>query len=133
MANTDFKSVAEYIATKPKDVQAILRRFRATLSKALPRADEVISYQIPTYKLDGTAVIFFAGWKEHCALYPATAGVVETFKKDLAPYEVRKGTIRFPLSKPVPFKLVERIAKLRAKEVIEAAEAKLAVRKKRRR
>jgi uncharacterized protein YdhG (YjbR/CyaY superfamily) len=133
MATTDFKSVAKYIAAKPKDVQPILRRIRSTLSKALPRAEEVISYQIPAYKLNGTAVIFFAGWKEHCSLYPATAGVVETFKKELAPYEVSKGTIRFPLSKPMPFKLIERIAKLRATEVIEAAEAKLAVRKKRKR
>jgi uncharacterized protein YdhG (YjbR/CyaY superfamily) len=131
MAKTDFKSVDEYIAKHPEDVQAILQRVRSTIRKALPGAQEVISYQIPTYKLHGGYVIYFAGWKRHYSLYPATDHLVAAFKDELAPYEVSKGTIRFPLSQPVPVKLIERIAKFRAKEAAERASAKLAARKKR--
>src|SRR5687767_4070473 len=99
MAKTDFKSVDEYIATHPEVVQAILQRVRTTIRKAVPGAEEVISYQIPAYKLHGGAVIYFAGWKRHFSLYPATGPLVEAFRDDLAPYEVNdKGTIRFPLS-----------------------------------
>jgi uncharacterized protein YdhG (YjbR/CyaY superfamily) len=124
MAKTHFKSVDEYIATHPEDVQAILQRVRSTIRKAVPGAEEVISYQIPAYKLHGGPVLYFAGWKQHYSLYPATAHVVAAFKDDLAPYEVNKGTIRFPLSQPVPVKLIERIAKFRAKETAERARAK---------
>jgi len=123
MAKTDFKSVDEYIATYPEDVQAILQRVRSTIRKALPGADEVISYQIPAYKLHGDPVLYFAGWKQHYSLYPATDRLVEAFKDDLAPYKVDKGTIRFPLAQPVPVKLIERIAKFRAKEAAERAKA----------
>jgi uncharacterized protein YdhG (YjbR/CyaY superfamily) len=117
MANTDFKSVDEYIASKPESVQGILERVRGAIRKALPGADEVISYQIPAYKLQGRAVIYFAGWKQHYSVYPAIGALVEAFKDELAPYEISKGTIRFPLSAPVPVRLIGRLAKFRAKEV----------------
>ena len=120
MAKTDFKSVDEYIATFPEDVQAVLQRVRRTIRKAVPGADEVISYQIPAYKLRGVRVIFFAGWKEHFSLYPATGLLVKAFKEEIAPYKVSKGTIRFPLAKPAPVKLIERIVKFRAKEATES-------------
>jgi uncharacterized protein YdhG (YjbR/CyaY superfamily) len=123
MAKTDFKSVDEYIATHPEDVQAILQRVRSAIRTAVPGAEEVISYQIPAYKLHGGTVIYFAGWKRHYSLYPATGHLVEAFKDDLAPYEVDKGTIRFPLSQPVPVKLIERIAKVRAKEAADRSTA----------
>jgi uncharacterized protein YdhG (YjbR/CyaY superfamily) len=126
MAKTDFKSVDEYITRYPEEVQAILQRVRRTIRKAVPGAEEVISYQIPTYKLHGGYVVYFAGWKEHYSLYPASAHLVEAFKDDLAPYKVNKGTIRFPLSQPVPVKLIERIAKFLAKEAAERARAKRA-------
>jgi uncharacterized protein YdhG (YjbR/CyaY superfamily) len=132
MAKTDFKSVGEYIATHPEDVQAILQRVRNTIVKAVPGAEEVISYQIPTYKLHGGYVVYFAGWKQHYSLYPATDHLVAAFKDDLAPYTVSKGTIRFPLSQPVPVKLIERIAKFLAKEATQRARAKQAWPKKRR-
>ncbi len=132
MAKTDFKSVDEYLATLPEDVQAILQRVRSAIRKAVPAAEEVISYQIPAYKLGGGRLLFFAGWKRHYSLYPATAGVVAALKDELAPYEISKGTIRFPLSEPVPVKLIERIAKLRAQEAAERAKAKLAAPKKHR-
>jgi uncharacterized protein YdhG (YjbR/CyaY superfamily) len=130
MAKADFKSVDEYIARQPEDVQRILQRVRSTIRKAVPGAEEVISYQIPTYKLHGGYVVYFAAWKQHYSLYPASDRLVAAFKDDLAPYEVNKGTIRFPLSQPVPVKLTERIAKFLAKESAERAKAKLARPKK---
>jgi len=117
MARTDFKSVDEYIATQPENVQAILQRVRGTIQKAVPRAEEVISYQIPAYKLHGGAVLYFAGWKQHYSLYPASDALVAAFRNELARYDLSKGTIRFPLSEPVPVNLIERIAKFRAEQL----------------
>jgi uncharacterized protein YdhG (YjbR/CyaY superfamily) len=132
MAKTHFKSVDEYIATQPDDVQKILQQVRGTIRKALPGAEEVISYQIPAFKLHGATVLYVAGWKEHYSLYPAGAKLIAAFKKDLAPYEYNdKGTIRLPLSKPVPVKLIERIAKFRAQEAAERSKAKPVKSKKR--
>jgi uncharacterized protein YdhG (YjbR/CyaY superfamily) len=124
MARTDFKSIDEYIATHPENVQAILERVRGILRRALPGAEEVISYQIPALRLHGARVIYFAGWKQHYSLYPAGARLVAAFKDELAPYEISKGTIRFPLSEPVPVRLIGRIAKFLAKEAAERAKAK---------
>ena len=132
MAKADSKSVDEYIGRHREEVQAILQRVRSTIRKAVPGAEEVISYQIPTYRLHGGYVVYFAGWKEHYSLYPASGHLVAAFKDDLAPYEVSKGTIRFPLSQPVPVKLIERIAKFLAKEAAERTRAKLAGPRKRR-
>jgi uncharacterized protein YdhG (YjbR/CyaY superfamily) len=123
-------SVDAYIAQQPKAAQTVLVQVRSILRKALPQADELISYQIPTYKLEGGAVVYFAGWKKHFSLYPASERLVQAFEKELARYEVQKGTIRFPLNEPVPAKLIERIAKFRAKETLEHAEEKSASKKK---
>lgn len=130
MAKTKFKSVDEYIATQPENVQAILDRVRGAIRKALPGAEEGISYGIPTCKLNRRYVIYYAGWKQHYSIYPITGRVVTALKKELAPYEVEKGTVRFPLSGAVPVRLIERITKLLAKEAAERAEAKLARAKK---
>ena len=127
MAKTDSKSVDEYIASQPKAAQGVLELVRNSIRKAVPNAEESISYKIPTYKLRGDPVIYFAGWKQHYSLYPATNHIVATFKDDLAAYEVKKGTIRLPLSQPVPAKLIKRIAKVRAKEVSERWKATSAV------
>lgn len=121
MPGTDFKSVDEYIASLPEGAQSVLKCVRSIIRKAIPEAAEVISYQIPTYKLHGDAVLYFAGWKRHYSLYPASERLVSAFKDELALFEVSKGTIRFPLSEPVPAKLIGRIAKFRAKEVAERA------------
>jgi uncharacterized protein YdhG (YjbR/CyaY superfamily) len=90
----------------------------------LPGAEEVISYQIPTYKLQGEPVLYFAGWKQHFSLYPATDPMLAMFAEELADYVVQKGTIRFPLAQAVPAKLIARIAKQRAKEVAELSQQK---------
>jgi uncharacterized protein YdhG (YjbR/CyaY superfamily) len=131
MARSVFKSVDEYIAAQPEAAQGKLKRVRSAIRKAVPGAEEMISYKIPTYKLRGSVVIYFAGWKQHYSLYPATANIIAALKRDLAPHEVKKSTIRFLLSKPVPEKLIERIAKLRAKEAAERQKAKAAKPKRR--
>jgi uncharacterized protein YdhG (YjbR/CyaY superfamily) len=123
MARTDFKSVAEYIASQPEAVREILGQVRSAIRAALPGAEEAISYQIPAYKTHGRAVLYFAGWKQHDSLYPVTAGVAAAFREELAAYKVSKGTIRFPLCQPVPVRLIGRIAKLRAKEAAEREKA----------
>jgi uncharacterized protein YdhG (YjbR/CyaY superfamily) len=124
MAKTDFQSVDEYISTFPADVQGVLQRVRRIIREAVPRAEEHISYQIPAYRVADGPVLYFAGWKQHYSLYPATAALTLALARELEPYEVRKGTIRFPLSAPVPVKLIARIAKLRAHETREPAEKK---------
>jgi uncharacterized protein YdhG (YjbR/CyaY superfamily) len=131
VTKTDLTSVDQYIASQPGAAQRVLKRVRSTIRKAVPGAEEAISYKIPTYKLRGRPVLYFAGWKAHYSLYPATSRVVAAFKDDLAPYEVRTGTIRFPLAESVPVKLIERIAKFRAKEVAERETAQAVAPKKR--
>jgi uncharacterized protein YdhG (YjbR/CyaY superfamily) len=130
MAKTDFKSVDEYIASQPEPVQGVLERVRSAIRKAVPTAKEGILYEIPAYTLHGGPVLYFAGWRKHYSLYPATDNVVAAFKADLAPYEVKGSTIRFLLSQPVPVKLIQRIAKFRAKEVAEREKARSAAPKK---
>jgi uncharacterized protein YdhG (YjbR/CyaY superfamily) len=131
MAKTGFRSVDEYIASQPAAVQGILGRVRSTIRKAVPVAREVILYKMPTYTLHGGRLLHFAVWKQHYSIYAATERVVAAFQDELAPYKVDKGTIRFPLSEPVPVKLIGRIAKFRAEEVAGREKAKAAAPKNR--
>jgi uncharacterized protein YdhG (YjbR/CyaY superfamily) len=125
------KNIDEYIAGFPGAAQRVLKHVRSTIRKAVPGAEEVISYRIPTYKLHGRAFLSFAGWKQHYSLYGSTDALVAAFKEDLAPYEVNnKGTIGFPLAEPVPVKLIEGIAKFRAKQVAEREKVKVAPNKR---
>jgi uncharacterized protein YdhG (YjbR/CyaY superfamily) len=117
MARAKLATVDEYLASQPDALQVILKRVRAAIRKALPKAEEVIAYQIPAYKLGGRAVLYFAGFQRHYSIYPANAQLVAAFEKELAPYETNgKGTIRFPLEGRVPVGLIGRIAKFRARE-----------------
>ena len=124
MAKSDFRSVDEYIASQPDAARTILRLVRSTIRTALPEADEVLSYKMPAYRLDGDVVLYFAGWKQHFSLYPAGEALVAAFEDELAAYDVDKGTIRFPLSEPVPVTLIERIAKFGANEAAAGTKAK---------
>jgi uncharacterized protein YdhG (YjbR/CyaY superfamily) len=124
MVRAGFKTVDTYIAAQPPATQKALKKLRSILRRALPGAEEVISYQIPAYRLHGRIVLFFAGWSEHYSLYPAGSRLSDSLKKELASYELSRGTIRFPLSEPIPEKLITRIAKFRAKEAAEKAKAK---------
>lgn len=110
-------SVREYLASKPKESRASLEAVRRAILKALPNAQEGLAYQMPAYTLNGVGVLYFAGWKSHYSLYPASDALVEAFAKELAPYERSKGTLKFPLSEPVPVRLIERIAKFRARQL----------------
>jgi len=109
-------SVAEYIASQPKDVRPTLRRVRAAIRKALPKAVETLSYKIPTYRLDRKAVIYFAAWTHHYSIYPATRTLVAALGDDRAGLDIEKGTIRLSYDTPVPAVLIARIAKFRARE-----------------
>ena len=124
MTKTNFRNVDEYIAAQPESVQVVLESVSSAIRTPLPDAEEVISYKIPAYKMTGEVVLYFAGWKQHYSLYPASGSVVATLKNQLAPYKVNKGTIRFALSEPVPVSLIRRIATLRAKEVAQRKHAK---------
>jgi uncharacterized protein YdhG (YjbR/CyaY superfamily) len=130
MQKTSFRSVDEYIAKQPKEMRPILERVRGIIRKAMPSAKEGISYQIPTYKLpSGGGMLSFAGWKEHYALYPG-AEAVAVFRKELAPYEVSKGTVRFPRTEPVPVRLISTLAKFRAQEAARSPVKKKTGKKK---
>jgi uncharacterized protein YdhG (YjbR/CyaY superfamily) len=118
MARPDFKSVADYIAAQPLPARSVLKRVRATIRKALPDATEGISYRIPIYKLNGRMVLYFAGFRRHYSIYPATAGVKAALRNELAGFLHSKGTIRFSLEAPVPTRLIARIARLRAAEAM---------------
>ena len=121
------KNADEYIAGFPSRVRAVLRRVRSAIRKAIPGAEEAISYQMPTYKLNGRPVIYVSVWKEHYSLDPADKRVIAAFEKQLTDYDYNgKGTLRFPLNEPVPETLIAAIAKFRAKDV--AAKQKTATR-----
>jgi uncharacterized protein YdhG (YjbR/CyaY superfamily) len=121
----NFRTVDAYMFSQPEATRRVLQRVRISIQKALPGVEEVISYQIPAYKLHGRTVLYFAGWKQHYSLYPATARIIAALHDELAPYEYNgKGTIRFPLTGPVPTELIAHIAKLRAKEVAEHENSK---------
>jgi uncharacterized protein YdhG (YjbR/CyaY superfamily) len=109
---TGFKTIDEYIATFPDERQKILEEVRSTIKAAAPGTEEKISYGIPTFTLNGKYLIYFAGWKNHISLYPVPAADDE-FNKSIEPYVSGRGTLKFPLDKPMPLKLISRIVKLR--------------------
>ena len=112
-----FKTIDEYIKTFPEDVQSILEKMRQTIRKAAPEAEEAISYQIPTFKLNGN-LVHFAAFKNHIGFYPTSSGI-EAFKKELSPYKGAKGSVQFPIEKPIPYDLVKKIVIFRMKENLE--------------
>ena len=111
------KTIDEYITGFPPEVQRILKRVRKTIRKAAPDANEAIRYQIPTFTLNGN-LVHFGAFKKHIGFYPAPRGI-ENFKKELAPYEGAKGSVRFPLDKPIPYALIGKIVKFRRKKNLE--------------
>ena len=120
-------SVNEYIATADPHAKKALRDIRKIIKSAAPDAEEVISYQIPGYKYHGM-LVFFAAWKNHISLYPAPWGA-ESLKKEMSAYEGSKGTIKFPLDKPMPLTLIKKMVKYRVKENEMKASLKKQLRK----
>jgi len=124
------KSVDEYISTQPEAVRPKLEQVRAAIRRAVPEALEGIGYRMPGYKLHGRPMLYFAGFKEHYSLFAASGTFFSALEDELRGYELRKGTIHFPLAKPVPVKLISRIAKLRAAGIGAAAKQPRMGRKK---
>lgn len=122
-----YKSIDDYIATFPEHIQEILEELRAAIQKAAPSASETISYQIPTFTLNGN-LVHFAAYKNHIGFYPTSSGIL-AFKKELSIYEGSKGAVRFPLDKPLPLKLISKIVKFRIKENLRKKERKAAKKK----
>lgn len=118
-------SVDEYIAAQPEAVRPKLEQVRAAIRTAVPEAVEGIGYRMPGYKLRGKPLLYFAGFKEHYSLFAASGTFFAALEDDLKGYELRKGTVHFSLTKPVPVRLISRIAKLRAAGIATPAKKPL--------
>jgi uncharacterized protein YdhG (YjbR/CyaY superfamily) len=112
-----FADIDEYIKVFPNDVQKILERMRQAIHDAVPEAEEAISYQMPAFKVKGKNLVFFAAFKNHIGFYPIPSGI-DAFKSELSHYKTGKGSVQFPLDKPIPYDLVTRIVKFRIKEIL---------------
>jgi len=110
------QTIDEYIESFPENVQSVLEKLRATVREAAPEALESISYDMPTFKLNGERLVYFSAWKNHIGFYSIPEGN-EAFRKELSPYAGEKGSLRFPLDKPIPYDLVMKIVMLRTKEI----------------
>jgi len=117
------KDINEYIAAFPQNVQQTLEKLRVTIKKAAPKAEEVISYQMPAFKYHGI-LVYFAGYKKHIGFYPTSSGIA-AFKQEFSNYKWSKGAVQFPIDKPLPISLITRIVKFRVKENLEKANLKL--------
>ena len=116
------KDIDEFIAGYPENIQKILKKIRATIRKAAPKAEETINYGIPTFTLNGN-LVHFSAFKKHIGFYPAPSGI-ENFKTELSAYESAKGSVKFPLDQPIPFDLITKIVKFRGKENLKKAKQK---------
>lgn len=119
---TKWNSIDEYISNFPDEIQSILEKIRTVIKKNAPDAIEVISYQMPAFKLEGI-LVYFAAHKEHIGFYPTSSGI-EMFKNKLAGFTTSKGAVQFPLDKPVPYELIGKIVQFRVKENLERAAVK---------
>jgi uncharacterized protein YdhG (YjbR/CyaY superfamily) len=117
-----YKNIDDYIASFPKDLQIILEQMRTIIRKAAPKAEEVISYAMPAFKLD-SVLVYFAGYKNHIGFYPMPAAII-AFKKELSIYKSSKGAVQFPLDKPLPSALITKMVKYRIAENLQKAKAK---------
>lgn len=129
-AGSKSPTIDDYIATFPPDVQAILQKIRATIAKAVPKAEERISYRIPAFALDGD-VVYFAAFKKHIGLYPPVRDA--KLKNEVARYAGPKGNLQFPLTQRIPYALIGRVAKARAKENAASVAARTKSRSKKKR
>jgi uncharacterized protein YdhG (YjbR/CyaY superfamily) len=118
-----FENIEDYLVAQPVEARNKLALVRAAIRRAVPNAQEVISYQIPAFRIDGRVFIYFAGWKNHYSLYPVDEALLAAFSSELGSYQISKGTIRFPLAAPVPEDLILRIAVFKAEENLALARA----------
>ena len=115
MSRSQFKTIDEFIASFPKNVRDVLEELRRAIRESAPNAEETISYGIPTFDLNGRHLVHFSAYKNHVGFYPTSSGI-KAFKKELSPFKTSKGTVQFPLNKPIPLDLVKKIVKFRVKE-----------------
>lgn len=127
-ASIKFTSVDQYLSTFPPSTKKLLQQIRATIKKSAPEAQEGIGYNMPAYKQEGV-LVYFAGYKGHIGFYPVSSAIRE-FEKELSAYEGSKGTVRFPLDKPLPLDLISRMVKYRVAENKRAAALKPLKKKK---
>ena len=127
------KSVDEYLAAQPEAMRPKLQQVRAAIKRSVPQAEEGIGYRMPGYKLHGRPLLYFAGFKEHYSLFAASGTFFSALEDELRGYELRKGTVHFPLTKPVPVRLISRITKLRAAAIAQTANKPVPARDKQRR
>lgn len=113
-------TVEAYIATFPEDVRRTLKELHQKIAAQLPDAEQVISYGIPTFKQNGRYIVYFSGWKQHISLYPIPHADGQ-LQKDLEPYKAGKGTLKFPLDKPLPYDLIKRVVEELEKENLNLA------------
>jgi uncharacterized protein YdhG (YjbR/CyaY superfamily) len=118
------KTIDEYIASFPVETRAVLEEVREAILQAIPGAEEAISYDMPTFSLGGSYVIYFAGWKKHIALYPITQIMAEKLKDELAGYKGTKNSVHFPLNKPMPVDLIAKIVEVKLLELPRKSKAK---------
>jgi uncharacterized protein YdhG (YjbR/CyaY superfamily) len=117
MAEAAIESIDDYMALQPHTARIVLERVRQAIANAVPEAEECISYKIPAFRFNGRVLLYFAGWKEHYSIYPASDAMISAFEGELDDYRASKGTLRFPLTETVPVRLIARIAKFRAQEI----------------
>ncbi len=116
------ETIDGYIASCPPEVQALLRKIRSTIQAVVPEAQEAIKYRIPTFILHEN-LVHFAAFKHHIGFFPTASGIRE-FKKELASYKGAKGSVQFPLDKPIPYGLIKNVVRFRAKEARARAAAR---------
>ncbi len=124
---TKFEDIDSYIATFPKDVQAVLEQVRTAIKTSAPKAEEVISYNMPAFKFHGM-LVYFAGYKKHIGFYSLPSGH-KAFEKELSIYKQGKGSVQFPLDKPMPLALIKKMVKFRVQENLEKEEIKKQLKK----
>jgi uncharacterized protein YdhG (YjbR/CyaY superfamily) len=112
------ENVDEYIAGFPKETQKVLKQIRKVVKQAAPTAQEIISYGMPAYKINGCILLYFAAFKKHIGFYALPSGN-EAFKKEISNYKTGRGSIQFPLEKPMPIDLIIKIVRFRAKENLQ--------------
>ncbi|HEY3343694.1 MAG TPA: DUF1801 domain-containing protein [Anaerolineaceae bacterium] len=116
------KNIDEYIAKYPDDIRVILEKIRMTIKNAAPEAKETIKYEMPTFTLDGN-LVYFAAFKEHIGFYPPPTGL-EKYQAEISAYAGPKGSLKFPLDRPIPYDLIHEIVTFRVKENLERVQAK---------